>query len=115
MSAAGTARRVARLIRKHGETMTLSRSSEATTISLKGKRITGGSLDRLGNSDQQSFRVLIAPTELLASAWASKEPTAGGEGPADTLTVDDRARNVLDVRPRRDGDVVALYELEVAG
>ena len=109
------AERVADIIATHGETMTLSRVGEGTTITLKGKRPSGGSLDRLGNGDQQSFRVLICPTELLASAWASKEPTAGGDGPADTLTVDGRPRNVLDVRPRRDGDVVALYELEVAG
>lgn len=105
---------VAAVIQEHGETMTLSREGESP-ITLKGKRIAGGALDRLGNGDQQSFRVLIAPTELLASAWASKVPTSGGEGPADTLTVDGRVRNVLDVRPRRDGDVVALYELEVVG
>ncbi len=106
---------VAAVIQEHGETMTLARDGETTTISLKGKRIAGGALDRLGNGDQQSFRILISSTELLASTWASKVPTSGGDGPADTLIVDGRARNVLDVRPRGDGDVVALYELEVAG
>lgn len=115
MSAAHVVGAAVRIVAKHGETMLLSRDGEATTISLKGKRITGGSLDRLGNGDQQSFRVLISPAELLASAWTSKEPTAGGDGPADTLLIDGRTRNVLDVHPRRDGDVVALYELEVAG
>lgn len=113
MSAGSIARNAARLIQRHGETMTLSRQGE-TDITLKGKRV-GGSLDGVGNGDQQSFRVLISTTELLASAWASKAPTAGGNGPADALKVGDRFRSVLDVRARGDGDVVALYELEVAG
>lgn len=111
MSAAGTARRVARLIRKHGETMTLSRDGEATTISLKGKRIPGTTDDVGGSAQHQRFRVKVAPTELLASAWASKVPSAAG----DTLTVAGRPRTILDVRPLGDGDVVALYELEVVG
>lgn len=98
----------------HGETMVLSRSTEGTTITLKGKRV-AGTLDNVGNGDQQTFRVLIGTAELAASAWSSKVPTAGGNGAGDTITVDGRARNVLDVRPRSDGDVVALYDLEVAG
>ncbi len=113
MSAGRVLRNTARLILRHGETMTLSRAGE-TDIVLRGKRV-GGSLDSVGNSDQQSFRVLISPTELQASAWASKVPAAGGEGPGDTIFVGGRTRNVLDVRPRGDGDVLALYELEVAG
>lgn len=111
MSAASTARNAARLILKHGETMTLSREGEATTITLKGKRIAGTTEETGGSSEQQRFRVKIAPTELLASAWASKVPSAS----TDTLTVGGRVRAVDDVRPLGDGDVVALYELEVVG
>ena len=111
MSAAGTARRVARLIRKHGETMTLSREGEATTITLKGKRIPGSTDDVGGSAEQQRCRVKIAPTELLASAWATKIPSSS----TDTLTIGSRARTVVDWKPLGDGDVVALYELEVVG
>lgn len=103
-----------RMIARKGETMTLTRASEGTTISLKGKRI-GGSLDDVGNADQQTFRVKIGTVELLASAWASKVPTAGGSGAGDTITVGGRVRNILDVRPIREGETVGLYELAVAG
>jgi hypothetical protein len=108
------AERVAVVIAEHGEAMTLTRPNEVTSITLKGKRV-GGGLDDVGNADQQSFRVLIGTAELLASDWRSKAPSAGGEGPSDALTVGGRVRTVLDVKPRGDGDVVALYELEVAG
>jgi hypothetical protein len=65
-----------------------------------------------GNSaSPQQFRVKIAPTELLASAWTVKVPNAG----TDSLTVDGVPRAVLDVRPLLEGETVALYELEVAG
>ena len=111
MSAAGTARNVARLILKHGETMTLSREGEATTISLKGKRIPGGTDDVGGSAEQQRFRVKIAPNELLASAWVTKVPSSS----TDTLTVGGRVRAIADVRPLGGGDTVALYELEVVG
>ena len=111
MSAAGTAEAVARIIAAHGETMTLSREGEATTISLKGKRIPGSTDDVGGSAKAQRFRVKIAPTELLASAWASKAPSAS----TDTLTVGGRARTVVDWKPLGDGDTVALYELEVVG
>lgn len=111
MSGAAIAADVARIIAAHGETMTLSRDGEATTISLKGKRIPGSTDDVGGSAEQQRFRVKIAPTELLASAWATKVPSSG----TDTLTVGARARTVVDCRPLGDGDVVALYELEVVG
>ena len=108
MSAISTA---ARFIASHGETMTLTRTGEGTTISLKGKRIPG-TTDGVGNSaEQQVFRVKIGTAELAASAWAVKVPSSS----TDALTVDGRVRAVLDVRPLGDGGVTALYELEVAG
>ena len=100
-----------RFIQARGETMTLSREGEATTITLKGKRIPGSTDDVGGSAEQQRFRVKIAPTELLASAWASKVPSSG----TDTLFVGGRPRTVVDCKPLGDGDVVALYELEVFG
>lgn len=100
----------ARFIRERGETMTLGRASEGTTISLKGKRMTGA-LDDLGNtSAQQRFRVKIAPTEIAASAWASKAPAR-----YDTLIVGGVTRIVDDVHPLSDSAGVALYVLEVVG
>lgn len=111
MPGAVTATNAARMIAAHGETMTLSREGEATTITLKGKRIPGSTDDVGGSAEQQRFRVKIAPTELLASAWATKVPNSG----TDTLTVGGRARTVVDVRPLGDGDTVALYELELVG
>jgi len=110
MSAASTARNAARLILKHGETMALSREGEGATISLKGKRIPGSTDDVGGSAEQQRFRVKIAPTELLASAWASKAPKR-----TDRIIVGGRKRTVMDVTPLGDGDTVALYELEVVG
>lgn len=101
----------AAIIDAHGETMTLTRQDEATTITLKGKRIPGSTDDVGGSAEQQRFRVKIAPTELLESAWASKVPSSS----TDTLFVGGRPRTVVDVRPLGDGDVVALYELEVVG
>lgn len=112
MPGAGTASNAARIIAAHGETMTLSRDGEATTISLKGKRIPGSTDDIGGSAEQQRFRVKIAPTELLASAWATKGPVVGA---SDTLTVGGRPRTIVDWKPLADGDVVALYELEVVG
>lgn len=111
MPGAGTASNAARIIAAHGETMTLAREGEATTISLKGKRIPGTTEDVGGSAEQQRFRVKIAPTELLASAWTSKVPSSS----TDTLTVGGRARTIVDWRPLGDGDTVALYELEVVG
>lgn len=102
-----------RMIARKGETMTLNRTGE-TSISLKGRRI-GGGLDDVGNADQQAFRVKIGTVELLASAWAVKVPTAGGSGAGDTITIGGRVRNILDVRPIRDGETVGIYDLEVAG
>lgn len=111
MPGAGTASNAARIIAAHGETMTLSRIGEASTITLKGKRIPGSTDDVGGSAEQQRFRVKIAPTELLASAWATKVPSAS----TDTMTIGGRARTVVDCKPLGDGDTVALYELEVAG
>lgn len=111
MSGAAIAADVARIIAAHGETMTLAREGEATTISLKGKRIPGTTEDVGGSAEHQRFRVKIAPTELLASVWTSKIPSSN----TDTLIVASRPRTVVDVRPLGDGDTVALYELEVVG
>jgi hypothetical protein len=103
----------ARMISLKGATMTLNRVGE-TSITLKGRRI-GGGVDQVGNADQQSFMIKIGTVELAASDWALKVPSAGGDGTGDTLTVDGRVRAILDVRPIRDGETVALYDLEVAG
>lgn len=105
------AAQAAAVIAAHGETMTLSRDGEATTISLKGKRIPGSTEETGGSAQAQRFRVKIAPTELLASAWTAKVPSSS----TDTLTVGGRPRTVVDWKPLGDGDVVALYELEVVG
>jgi hypothetical protein len=102
-----------RMISLKGATMTLNRVGE-TSITLKGRRI-GGGVDQVGNADQQSFTIKIGTVELAASDWALKMPSAGGDGAGDTLTVDGRVRAILDVRPIRDGETVALYDLEVAG
>ncbi len=100
----------AAMVARAGRTMTLERAGE-TDISLKGVR-QDGALEDAGNSaTQQQFRVRIAPTELLASAWASKVPSADG----DTLIVESRRRRILDVDPIYDGDTLAMYELTVAG
>jgi hypothetical protein len=109
MNARYIARRVAKIVAAHGETITLKREGE-TDLALKGKRI-GGNVDDIGGTAaQQSFRVRIAPTELAASVWAVKEPKR-----KDALVVGGRTRLVTDVRPISDGDTVAMYELEVAG
>lgn len=111
MTAQYVADQFAAVMAEHGETVTLSRSGEATTISLKGKRIQGA-LDSIGGSaDHQQFTVLISTTELLASSWSSKVPSSS----TDTLTVGGRVRTVIDCRPMGDADVVAGYELVVVG
>lgn len=98
------------MIDRFGESMTLVRADEvASPLTVKGKRV-GGTLDDLGNAAQQTFRVRIGPAELTASAWASKVPAI-----TDLLTVNGRACAVLDVKTLKDGDAVALYELEVGG
>lgn len=101
----------ARFVSLHGSTMTLARTGEGTTISLKGKRIPG-TMEAVGagTAIQQVFRVKIATTELLASAWATKTPKRG-----DALTVDGRVRTVLDARPLADRGTTVLWELEVSG
>lgn len=100
----------AAMIAERGSTMTLQRSGE-TDISLKGVRQDGGLQEAGNTATQQQFRVRIAPTELQASAWASKVPSAD----SDTLVVDGRRRTVLDVDPIYDGDTLAMYEITVAG
>lgn len=109
MSLAASAARM--LARSADTTMVLAREGELTTITLKGRRI-GGTTEAVGNSaTEQRFRVKIGTAELLASAWATKVPSAN----TDTITVDGVPRTVVDVRPIKDGATTALYELEVAG
>lgn len=100
----------ARMIAAKGETMTLSREGEGTTIDLKGVRQSTSIIEVGGSAAQQQFKVRIAPTEVAASSWSVKAPRRH-----DTLTVDSRAREVLDARPISDGAAVAMYELEVVG
>lgn len=100
----------ARIIDEHGETMTLQRDGH-TPLAVKGKRVAGGSFVPTGNTaTQQEFDVKLSPTQLQASAWASKLPAA-----TDSIAIDGRVRAILDVRPLRHGDVVAAYVLTVAG
>ena len=107
MSIADTA---ARMVADHGETMVLSREGEATTISLKGKRLQG-SLQEGGNSaTRQEFRVKIGTAELLASAWATKVPSAD----TDSITVGGVERTILDVRPLVDQGTTVLYDMTVS-
>lgn len=101
----------ARFVAARGESMTLARVGEGTTISLKGKRIPGATDDVGGSAEQQRFRVKIGTAELLASAWATKVPSSS----TDTLTVGGRVRTVVDCKPLGDGERVGLYELEVVG
>lgn len=100
----------ARMIAEKGKTMTLAREGEGTTIDLKGVRQSTSIIEVGGSAAQQQFKVRIAPTEIAASAWSVKAPRRH-----DTLTVDGRAREVLDARPISDGATIAMYELEVAG
>lgn len=99
------------IVAAHGESMTLARQGEGTTIALKGKRVPGTTVTVGNSAEQQSFRVKIGTAELAASAWAVKVPNSG----TDSLTVDGRERTVMDVRPIGDGGTVALYELDVVG
>lgn len=100
----------ARFVAERGETMTLSREAEGTTITLKGKRMTGALVEMGNTAAQQRFRVKIATAELTASAWAVKAPAR-----FDRLVVGGVTRTVDDVRPILDGGTVGLYELEVVG
>lgn len=101
----------ARMISQRGETMTLRREGEATTISLKGKRVVGTTEEAGNSAEVQRFRIKIGYSELDASAWATKVPSAN----TDSITVGGRERTVLDVRPLNDGGSKSIYELEVEG
>lgn len=102
--------RAARIIEKHGESMTLKRKTEATAIVLKGKRIQG-EIEETGNSAvQQQFRVKIGPNELGRSEWGRKHPQR-----TDQMVIGGKTRIILDVRPLKDRGAVKLFELTVAG
>ncbi len=76
MSGAYTADRVDAIITEHGETATLSRSGEATSISLFAKRVDSTDDDIGASSASQArIKVRIGTAALAASAW----------GPAITL------------------------------
>lgn len=102
--------RVAAIIDEHGDSMTLARTGEATTITAKGKRIPGGFEEIGGTAAQQDFKVKLSLTALTASAWTVKVPKRH-----DTLTIDSRARAVLDAIPVGDSAVTALYIVTVKG
>lgn len=110
MATSDTVRNAGRLVALHGEAMTLKREGEASTVSLRGKRLPGTVADIGGSAAQQEFRVKIGTTELAASPWASKAPVR-----TDSIIIDGRERSILDVRPLGDAGTVALYELLVAG
>lgn len=101
----------ARIIDAHGESMTLKREGH-TDLAVKGKRLAGGSVVPIsGTATQQDFDVKLSTTQLLASSWVSKVPSAS----TDSIVVDGWTRSILDVQPLKDGDVVAAYVLSVAG
>lgn len=110
MSAAFRARRVAAIIAKQGRAMTLRRAGESD-LAVRGVRQEGASIEAGNTATQQVFKVRITPTELLASSWASKVPASSG----DVLVVEGRIRTVIEVEPIHDGDVLAMYDLTVAG
>ena len=110
MAASDVVRNAARLVALHGEAMTLKREGEASTVTLRGKRLAGSVTDIGGSVAQQEFRIKIGTTELAASPWASKAPARH-----DSIVIDGRERSILDVRPLIDAGTVALYELLVAG
>ena len=107
MSVVATA---ASIIARYGKTMTLIRPGE-TDLSLKGKRLAGSITEAGGTSRQQEFQVLISTTELLASDWANKAPSAD----TDQIMVDGKLCALLDAQPRSEGNIVAMYDLTVAG
>ena len=90
--------------------MTLKREGEASTVTLRGKRLPGSVTYIGGSAVQQEFRVKIGTSELSSSAWTSKAPVRH-----DSIVIDGRERSILDVRPLGDAGTVALYELLVAG
>lgn len=100
---------VARILAGHGESMTLKREGSAS-IAVKAKRLQGVTDSIGGSAVQQEFRVRLGTAELAASGWSPAEPVR-----TDSIVIGDRERSILDVRPLRDGDVVHLYELTVAG
>ena len=110
MAATDVVRNAARLVALHGETMVLKREGEASTVTLRGKRLPGAVVDIGGSAAQQEFRIKIGTTELAVSPWVSKAPVRH-----DSIVIDGRERSILDVRPLGDAGTVALYELLVAG
>ena len=100
---------VAAVIAAHGESMTLKREG-STSIDVKAKRLQGSTDSIGGSAVQQEFRVRLGTAELAASSWSPASPVR-----TDSIVIDGRERSILDVRPLRDGDVVHLYELTVAG
>lgn len=100
---------VARIMAAHGESMTLKREG-APSLAVKAKRLQGTTDSIGGSAVQQEFRVRLGASELAASTWSPAAPVR-----TDSIVIEGRERSILDVRPVRDGDVVHLYELTVAG
>lgn len=107
-----TDNRAAQIVRAHGRSMVLRRSSEGTSIALVGKPVAGSAsvVELGGTARQQQLRVKIGPTEIEASAWTLAYPLR-----ADTLEYGGRVRAVRHVRPIRHNGTLRLYELTVAG
>lgn len=102
---------VARYISQHGESATLSRTGEGTTITLYAKRYGAAELDFGGTTAAQAtMTVRIAPTELAASAWTDKFPKRH-----DKLLIAGRTCIVREVDTRKDGATTMLHILTVSG
>jgi len=113
MSGTYTAERVAATIDAHGDAMVLSRTGEASTISLNGKlKFTG--IEDVGRNTaaQRTVEIRISDTAIAASAWAVKVPKRG-----DKIADTEGGRTyVIDfVDTRKDGAVTVLHVLHAAG
>ena len=110
MAGAYTARHVDAEITRHGESATLSRTGEATAITLQAKRYGSVENDIGGSAAQSRITVKIGTAALAASAWTDKYPKR-----ADKLAIGGRTRVVTDVDTRGDAGATALYILTVDG
>ena len=104
------ARRVTRIMEKHGTPMVLKRTG-AADLAVKGKRL-GSSEDDTGNAAAQSQQTIkIGNAEILAAAWPGppqrKDKLQLGAG-GRTLTV-------IHVDTRKDGIVELMHFLTCIG
>lgn len=110
MSGAYFRDQVEQTLNTHGETATLSREGEGTTITLKAKRLASSEDDTGGSAAQSAFKVKIGTAALAASAWSAKLPKR-----TDKLAIGGRTRSVLDVDTKVDGDITVMHVLAVSG